>query len=78
MPEIELKLYSTLRERLPTAARGQTTLQLAEGATLADLARQFDLPATAIYSVNDEHETNLGRRLAPGDLVRVFSAVGGG
>ncbi len=78
MIQIELRLYSTLREKLPLEARGKTTLELAPEATLADLAAQFELPPTVIFSVNDEHEVNLARRLQSGDLVRVFSAVGGG
>ncbi len=78
MIEIELRFYSTLREKLPPEARGQTTLQLAAGATLADLAAHFDLPPTVIYSINDDHAEDLTIPLQSGDLVRVFSAVGGG
>ncbi|TAK13496.1 MAG: MoaD/ThiS family protein [Anaerolineae bacterium] len=75
---ITLKLYSTLREKLPPEARGQATLDLHDGATLDDLLAHLDLPKRVVISVNDEHEPDLTRRLNSGDLVRIFSAVGGG
>jgi sulfur carrier protein ThiS len=75
---IHLQLYSILREKLPPEARGRADLAFPDGATLADLLHQFEISRNIVISVNDTHEPDRSRRLADDDLIRIFSAVGGG
>jgi thiamine biosynthesis protein ThiS len=76
--EVQVQLYSILREKLPAEARGRTVLRLEEPATLDDLLGALDIRRRVVISVNGEHETDNGRRLRDQDEVKVFSAVGGG
>lgn len=76
--EIHVQLYSILREKLPSEARGRAVLQLDAGAALADLLDKLDIARRVVMSVNDEHETNISRRLQDGDNVKIFSSISGG
>jgi sulfur carrier protein ThiS len=76
--EIYLQLYSILREKLPAEANGRTVLQLKEGASVSDLLDKFDITRRVVISVNDEHESDMSRKLQNGDKVRIFSSVSGG
>jgi len=68
--EIHLQLYSILREKLPSDAKGGTVMQLDEGATLADLINELDIKLKVIISVNGDHEPDKSRK--------IFSSVSGG
>lgn len=76
--EIHLQLYSILREKLPSDAKGGTVMQLDEGATLADLINELDIKLKVIISVNGDHEPDKSRQLREGDHVKIFSSVSGG
>ena len=76
--EIHLQLYSVLREKLPSDAKGRTVMQLDEGATLADLINELDIKLKVVISVNGDHEPDKSRQLRDGDQVRIFSAISGG
>jgi sulfur carrier protein ThiS len=78
MLEIHLQLYSILREKLPSDAKGGTVMQLDEGATLADLINELDIKLKVIISVNGDHEPDKSRQLLEGDHVKMFSSVSGG
>jgi sulfur carrier protein ThiS len=78
MLEIHLQLYSILREKLPSDAKGGTVMQLDEGATLADLINELDIKLKVIISVNGDHEPDKSRQLREGDHVKMFSSVSGG
>jgi len=78
MINIKLQLYSILREKLPTNAKGQTVLQLNEGAILADLLDEFGIKRKVTISVNGVQELNKSRQLNDGDEVKIFSSVSGG
>ena len=76
--KIHVQLYSILREKLPPESKGQTELQLNEGAILADLLSALDITRRVVVSVNDAHESDMSRRLLDGDKVRIFSSISGG
>ena len=75
---MHLHLYSILRERLPADARGRTVLTMDENATLGDIIAQVDLPSNVVVSVNGTHQNDLSLGLQDGDVVKIFSSVGGG
>jgi thiamine biosynthesis protein ThiS len=76
--EIHIQLFSILREKLPPEQKGKTTIQLVEGATLADLLQELDINKRVAISVNGIQESDHTRQLADKDLVKVFTSVGGG
>jgi sulfur carrier protein ThiS len=76
--EVEVRLYSILREKLPPEARGRTTVTLEESATVADLLEALEIEPNVVVSVNGDHERDHDRQLNPGDLVRLFSSISGG
>ena len=76
--DIHLQLYSILREKLPSDAKGRTVMQLDEGATLADLLDELGINLKVVISVNGDHEPDKSRQLRDGDHVRIFSAISGG
>ena len=78
MLDIHLQLYSILREKLPSDAKGRTLMQLDEGATLADLLDELGINLKVVISVNGDHEPDKSRQLRDGDHVRIFSAISGG
>ena len=69
--EIQLQLFSILREKLPPEKKGKTTLHLNEGTTVADLLRKLDINRRVAFSVNGNQESD-------GDAVKIFTSVGGG
>jgi len=76
--EIQLQLYSILRDKLPREARGRTVLDMSDGARLEDILTELDIRRNVVVAVNGEHEKDMSRRLADGDEVKIFSSVGGG
>ena len=76
--KIHLQLYSILREKLPPEANGQAVLQLNDGASLHDLLDELDITRKVVISVNDDHESDISRRLQDGDQVKIFSSISGG
>ncbi len=76
--EIHLQLYSVLREKLPSDAKGRTVMQLDEGATLADLLNELGINLKVVITVNSEHKPDKSHQLRDGDHVKVFSAISGG
>jgi thiamine biosynthesis protein ThiS len=76
--DINLQLYSILREKLPKDAKGRAVLQLDEGVTLADLLDELDINRRVVISVNGVHESDNTRQLKDGDEVKIFSSVSGG
>lgn len=76
--EIQLQLYSILREKLPVDAKGRAVLQLEEGTTLADLLADLGIERRVVIGVNGVHESDRSRQLIDGDKVKIFSSVSGG
>ena len=78
MLEIHLQLYSVLREKLPPEAKGQAVLQVKDGAILQDLLDRLEITRKVVISVNEEHESDVSRRLQDGDQIKMFSSISGG
>jgi molybdopterin converting factor small subunit len=78
MIEVQVQLYSILREKLPAEAQGRTILRFEDGATVEDLLRRLDIGRRVVISVNGQHEADGGRPLGDQDEVKIFSSVGGG
>lgn len=76
--EIHLQLYSILREKLPSDAKGRAVLQLDEGATVAHLLNELGIKRNVVISVNDVRVSDTSRQLRDGDAVKIFSSVSGG
>jgi sulfur carrier protein ThiS len=76
--EVQVQLYSILREKLPASARGRAVLYLDENATLDDLLRELDIERRVVISVNGQHAPNGSRVLKDHDEVKIFSSVSGG
>ncbi|MCS6924398.1 MAG: MoaD/ThiS family protein [Candidatus Binatia bacterium] len=78
---IEVKLFATLRKHLPSGASGgKAILTLDEGATLATLLRQLNIPVelAQMVLINGEQTREFDRPLADGDAVSIFPPVAGG
>ena len=77
---VQVKLFATLRRCYPDLGIGEALdVELAPGATVADLVRQLGLPAdeVKIVFVNGVvRETD--HALADGDELGIFPPVGGG
>jgi molybdopterin converting factor small subunit len=90
--QIDVQLFSILRPCLPECAeRGQATITLPEGATLADLVthlgidRRLGCGAAELISgagwqvlVSHQFEPDMGRVLRDGDKVCIFPPIAGG
>ncbi len=76
--EVQVRLYSILREKLPAEARGRATLQLEEGTTVAAIIEQFEIERRVVVGVNGAYERDHLRQVQDGDEVTIFSAVSGG
>jgi sulfur carrier protein ThiS len=76
--KVHLQLFSILRDKLPREAQGETTLELQDGATVADVLAVLDITRNVVISVNDVHEPDKSRQLQNGDDIKMFSSVGGG
>jgi sulfur carrier protein ThiS len=78
MLEVNIQLYSILRDLLPPDARGRAVLQLEEGSTLADIFTTLEIRHKATVSVNGLHEPQLSRPLNDRDEIKIFASIGGG
>jgi molybdopterin converting factor small subunit len=77
--QVQVKLFSLLREHLPEEAKGEGTIDLPEGATVEDLVEHLGIVRRIrILSINGERETDRARPLQEGDNVRIFPFVVGG
>lgn len=82
---VEVRLFASLRERLPDAPRGRGRLTLADGASLQDLLDRLEIPERAAQMVLvNGVQTRRGRPeraahpLAEGDVVAIFPPLAGG
>jgi sulfur carrier protein ThiS len=77
--QVHVKLFSRFRRHLPEEARGEATVEVARGATVARLLDELELTGrVGLVSVNDEPEPDRDRVLHEGDRVRIFPFVVGG
>jgi molybdopterin converting factor small subunit len=78
--EIELRLFANLRKKLPPEVRGKARVPLKEGAIIADLLREMDIPErlAQMVLVNGTQEKEVTLTLNDGDVVSIFPPVAGG
>lgn len=79
MISIEVRLYTILRQRPDGQVRGRLSLELQNGATVADVLQALDVPddLPILISVNDEH-VEPSRTLHDSDEVELIPAIAGG
>ena len=83
--QIHLRLFASLRDSLPAADRGRADVELAEGASLADLISQLEIPeqlAQMVLVDGQQAPRQRGQRseqiLVAGQTVSIFPPVSGG
>jgi molybdopterin converting factor small subunit len=78
--EIDLRLFASLRKKLPSEVRGKASIPLEEGATIADLIKKMDIPEhlAQMVLVNGNQEKERTLTLKDGDVVSIFPPVAGG
>ncbi len=79
MIRVDVRLYSILRHRPDGRIQGQMSLQLEDGATVADVLNALgvadDIPL--LISVNDE-QVERSAAVEDGDKIELIPAVAGG
>lgn len=76
--EVNLQLYSILREKLPPESEGRAVIKMDKDATLANLLDELGITHRVVISVNGAHESESSRQLQDGDEVKIFSSISGG
>jgi len=74
---VNLKLHGILRDYLPHTAKGETSLNLPDGATILDITAQLNVKQTVSAVVNGT-EVEMGHPLQNGDHVQLFRLIAGG
>jgi sulfur carrier protein ThiS len=75
--EITITLHGILRDYLPRTAKGKTTLQLPEGATIDDVVQQLKIKQNVSAAV-DGVEVQTGHLLQEGEELHLFRLIAGG
>lgn len=82
--KIRFKLYATLQEYLPEGAKqNQIELEVPEGITPGDMAREYNLPpklthlvlVNGVYIYPEQRDTH---KLAEGDVLAIWPPIAGG
>lgn len=82
---ITLKLFATLGDYLPEAARrkNELPLEVVPGTTVADIISRFSLPEKLVHLVLVNgayvaHDARLGHGLQDGDVLAIWPPIAGG
>ncbi|HXV37235.1 MAG TPA: MoaD/ThiS family protein [Myxococcota bacterium] len=82
---VQVRLFANLRARLPAAAQGRSEVEIAAGASLADLIEQLGIPdplAQMVLVDGLQQPRNRERRaeriLEEGETVSIFPPIAGG
>jgi sulfur carrier protein ThiS len=75
--EIKLSLHGILRDYLPKQAKGQATLTLPDGATVADVVQQLKIKQNVSAVVNGV-EVEQSHILQSGEELQLFRLIAGG
>lgn len=78
MIEIHVRLFGILRDRLPREAKGRTTLELPDQATVRDVLTHFEVQHHVSFAVNEEVDLEDSHILKDGDSVEIFRVAAGG
>ncbi len=83
--EVTLKLYATLADYLPAAARSEHAIRLdvAPDTTIDELTAPFNLPGRLVHlvlvnGVYVAREARHSHRLGSGDVVAIWPPIAGG
>jgi molybdopterin converting factor small subunit len=83
--KIHVRLFASLRDRLPSETRGRGTLELGAGATLQDLLDRLEIePRLAQIVLVDgqqaprDRQERLALVLQNGETISIFPPVAGG
>ena len=76
--QINVRLFGSLRHRVPRENRGKTTVDIAPNALVQDVLDIYDIDEYVIVAVNDEQESDNQSPLQSGDTVMIFEASAGG
>jgi molybdopterin converting factor small subunit len=79
--KIELRLFASLRKKLPPGSpRGKCDLDLADETTLGQVLERMDIPrqSAQMVLVNGDHDRDFDRLLRDGDVLSIFPPVAGG
>ena len=79
MMRVHVHLFSILRHRPDGSLQNSLTLELPEGATVADLLRELQAPERleVLIAINDE-QADEATPLQDGDEVELIPAIAGG
>ncbi|MEE9198225.1 MAG: MoaD/ThiS family protein [Dehalococcoidia bacterium] len=82
--KVEVKLFASLRARMPNGA-GRGTMEMEDGATLSALLSKLDIPSelSQMTLINGGHcpperEWRDKKKLKEGDVVSIFPPLAGG
>jgi sulfur carrier protein ThiS len=78
MIRVNVHLFSILRHRPDGTLQNHVTLELPEGATVADVLRQLQVPELPILIEVNEQQAEETTRLQDGDKVDLIPAIAGG
>jgi sulfur carrier protein ThiS len=75
---VSVHLHGILRDQLPPAARGRTTLELPDAATVGDLLATLGIERHVMVSINGRTRVSTEHILQEDDQVMIYTPVGGG
>ncbi len=75
---VHIQLFGGLRDYLPPAQRGKTTLSVSEGATVHDVLAQLGIRTPVIVNINETHEVEPSYPVREGDKLLVVGHSSGG
>ena len=78
MIQVHVRLHGALRDKLPPQSKGQTLLDVQDGADVSTVLNHLSLHRHIQVAINGEIVENLERTLADGDRLEVFRPAAGG
>ncbi len=78
MIQVQVRLHGALRDKLPPQSKGQTVLDLPDGADVAAVLNQLSLRRHIQVAINGEIVENVETNLNDGDRLEVFRPAAGG
>lgn len=78
MVRVRVRLHGALRDKLPPQSKGQTILDMPDGADVSAVLSQLSLRRHIQVAINGEIVENLATTVYDGDQVEVFRPAAGG
>jgi sulfur carrier protein ThiS len=78
MVRVRVRLHGALRDKLPPQSKGQTILDMPDGADVSAVLSQLSLRSHIQVAINGEIVENLETIVNDGDQVEVFRPAAGG